>query len=104
MTAAAPSFRDAYQFVLGNALSEQEQKLLAASFSAVSNTCYALIDARSGSSNFSNSVGQKDSSCAAAGQQDKGGCTSAAPTSSLRTWFIDVPRHIMPSKTAAEAA
>jgi hypothetical protein len=33
---AAPSLRDAYQFMLGNALSEQEQKSLAATFSAVS--------------------------------------------------------------------
>lgn len=41
MTAAAPSLRDAYQFVLGNALSEQEQKSLAATFSAVSSGRHA---------------------------------------------------------------
>jgi hypothetical protein len=69
MTAAAPSFRDAYQFVLGNALSEQEQKLLAASFSAVS--CHVPTPADSVTDHHD---GQKDSSCAA-GQQDRGGCT-----------------------------
>jgi hypothetical protein len=99
MTAAAPSFRDAYQFVLGNALSEQEQKLLAASFSAVSMTLDVLVYAPSGTSRFSNSVGQQDSSCAA-GQQ---GCTTV-PTSSIRKLSHNVLAHFRPLSTAAKAA
>lgn len=55
MSATAPTLRDVYQFTLGQ-LTEQEQKLLATAFSAVSVLSSVLHDSlQSGSSQNSDS-------------------------------------------------